>query len=117
MQSMDPGHLFTAHSPATPLFRRRAADFCTNYAPQEHDEDARQNPFKQPALWKCETSGGGVYVVFTPGNAITPSRNSSLVSQTQFVFWWGGGNFIWILKEVERIIEEAQNCLFPKWRT
>ena len=116
MQSMDPGHLFTAHSPATPLFRRTAADFCTNYAPQEHDEDARQNPFKQPALWKCETSGGGVYVVFTPGNAITPSRNSSLVSQTQFVFWWGGGNFIWILKEVERIIEEAQNCLFPKWR-
>ena len=45
MQSMDPGHLFTAHSPATPLFRR-ATQFCTHYAPQEHDEDAEQNPFK-----------------------------------------------------------------------
>ena len=34
-----------------------------------------------------------MYVVFTPGNAITPSRNSSLVSQTQFVFLGGRRKF------------------------
>ena len=72
------------HRPATPLFRR-ATEFCTHYAPQEHDEDAEQNPFKLSGNVK-PVEGRVVYVVFTPGNAITPSRNSSLVSQTQFVF-------------------------------
>ena len=38
------------------------------------------------ALWKCETKRVWGRLVFTPGNAITPSRNSNLVSQTQFVF-------------------------------
>ena len=72
------------HRPATPLFRR-ATEFCTHYAP--HDEDAEQNPFEFYGNVK-PVEGRVVYVVFTPGNAITPSRNSSLVSQTQFVLGW-----------------------------
>ena len=83
MQSMDPGHLFTAHT--APQHPFSATEFCTHYAPQEHDEDAEQNPFKLYGNVK-PVEGRVVYVVFTPGNAITPSRNSSLVSQTQFVF-------------------------------
>ena len=42
MQSMDPGHLFTAHT--APQHPFSATEFCTHYAPQEHDEDAEQNP-------------------------------------------------------------------------
>ena len=39
------------------------------------------------------------------------------LANTICIFGEGGGNLIQILSEVERIIEEAQNCLFPKWRT
>ena len=82
VQSMDPDHLFTATPLATPtplssfaqIIQRRSAMM------RMRSEKATR------ALWKCETKRVWGRLVFTPGNAITPSRNSNLVSQTQFVF-------------------------------
>ena len=81
VQSMDPDHLFTATPLATPTPLSSFAQIIQQSAMMR-----MRSKKATRALWKCETKRVWGRLVFTPGNAITPSRNSNLVSQTQFVF-------------------------------
>ena len=111
MQSMDPGHLFTTHTGPQHPFSAVPRSFARI---MRRKSMMRMQSKTLQAFWKCETSGGACMWCSPPETRLHPA-GTPVWSRKHNLYL--GGNLILISEEVERSIEEARNCLFPKWRT